>query len=65
MPNMNGVELVEKVRADPRFDGLPVYAVTADTELRRDPQVKLFTGFLFKPVTYDKLMEVFSSAAGH
>ena len=62
MPNMNGVELVEKVRADPRFDGLPVYAVTADTELRRDPQVKLFTGFLLKPVTYDKLMEVFSSA---
>ena len=59
MPNMNGIEFVEKLRGDPRFSGLPIYAVTADTEFPRDDRSKLFTGILLKPLTYDKLMETF------
>ena len=60
MPNMNGLELIEKLRADPRFCGLPVYAVTADTECRKDPRSSLFDDILLKPVTYDKLSAVFN-----
>ena len=60
MPNMNGLELVEKLRADPRFSRLPIYAVTADTEFLRDDRNKLFTGILLKPLTYAKLLETFS-----
>jgi len=56
MPNMNGLDLVEKIRGDSRFDGLPVFAVTADAECRHEPRTKLFSGVLLKPVTYDKIV---------
>ena len=57
MPNMNGFELIEKLRADSRMGGLPVIAVTADTECRRDARAKQFDGILFKPLTYAKLFK--------
>ena len=60
MPNMNGPEFIEKLRADSRFTDLPVFAVTADTEFHRDVRIKLFTGILLKPLTYAKLLEVFA-----
>jgi signal transduction histidine kinase len=63
MPNMNGTEFIEKLRASPRFAHLPVYAVTADTESRRDPRTALFTGILLKPLTYAKLVETFTAEA--
>ena len=63
MPNMNGLEFVAKLRADSRFRRLPVFAVTADTELHRDERTALFTGILLKPLTYDKLVEVFAGTA--
>ena len=62
MPNMNGFELIEKIRADSRFGKLPAFAVTADTEFQRDDRNKLFTGILLKPLTYDKLVEAFVTA---
>ena len=61
MPNMNGLELIAKLRADSRFRRLPVYALTADTEVRGDERTSLFTGILFKPVTYNKLIDVFAA----
>ena len=57
MPNINGLELIEKLRADPRFERLPCFAVTADTEFQRDARNELFTGILLKPLTYGKLVE--------
>jgi CheY-like chemotaxis protein len=60
MPNMNGLEFIEKVRADSRFARLPVFAVTADAEFVHDERSKIFDGILLKPITYDRLMEVFS-----
>ena len=59
MPNMNGLELIEKLRADSRFAGLPIFAVTADTEYHRDARFRLFDGVLLKPLTYNRLVEVF------
>jgi signal transduction histidine kinase len=61
MPNMNGLEFVEKLRADSRFGNLPVFALTADTEIRGDSRTRLFTGVLLKPLTYDKLVEAFAA----
>ena len=60
MPNMNGLEFIEKLRADSRFGRLPVFAVTADTESRNDPRSGLFSGVLLKPLTYAKLVEAFA-----
>ena len=64
MPNMNGFEFIEKVRADPRFGDLPVFAVTADTESRSDPRADLFTSILLKPLTYGKLVEALVQKIG-
>ena len=61
MPNVNGMEFIEKLRADSRFSQLPVYALTADTEFRSDARTDLFTGVLLKPVTYEKLVDVFAA----
>ena len=61
MPNMNGMEFIEKLRADSRFSGLPVYALTADTEFRGDSRNDLFTGVPLKPVTYENLVDVFAA----
>ena len=62
MPNMNGLELIEKLRADPELGKLKVYAVTADTEFDTDERHKLFDGILLKPLTYGKLVETFAKA---
>ena len=61
MPNMNGLEMVSKLREDSRFASLSVFAVTADTEIGHDSRAALFTGVLLKPITYDKLVEAFAS----
>ena len=61
MPNMNGLEFIEKLRADSRFRRLPVFAVTADAEVHQDDRTRLFTGILLKPLTYGKLVNVFAS----
>jgi len=61
MPDMNGLELIKKLRADGRFIRLPVFAVTADTEFQSDVRTSLFTGVFLKPVTYDKLVRLFAS----
>ena len=62
MPNMNGLEFIEKLRADSRFCKLPVFALTADTEIHGDSRTGLFTGVLIKPMTFDKLVDAFTSA---
>ena len=59
MPKMNGRELVEKIRSDDRFAVLPVYAVTADVEEQKYSSEQGFTGVLLKPLTSDKLANLF------
>ena len=61
MPNMNGMELIERLRADSRFRGLEVFAVTADTEAKEDERIELFDGIMHKPLTYAKLVETLAS----
>ena len=63
MPNMNGLEFIEKLRADPNLSATKVFAVTADTEFDNDERHKLFNGILLKPLTFGKLVETFARAA--
>ena len=60
MPKMDGKDLVARIRADERFAGLPVYAVTADIEEQKVFVEHGFTGILLKPVTIDKLSRLFN-----
>ena len=59
MPKMDGKQLVAKIRADERFAGLPVYAVTADIEEQKTFVEHKFTGTLLKPLTVEKLSGLF------
>ena len=61
MPEMDGTELVREIRADPAFASLPVYAVTADVELREKHEEAGFTGILLKPVTFEALRAIVSA----
>ena len=63
MPNLNGIELLEKLRADGRFARLPVLAVTADAEFLHDARAARFNGVLLKPITYESLMAAFADAS--
>lgn len=58
MPDMDGDALVRAIRANPKFDGLPVYAVTADVEAQKDYMTVGFTGLLLKPLTLASLAPV-------
>ena len=60
MPVMDGKDLTAKIRADERFAGLPVYAVTADIEEQKNFAEHGFTGVLLKPLTIDKLAVFFN-----
>ena len=59
MPVMDGRKLVCSIRADARFAHLPVYAVTADVETRKECATAGFTGILLKPLTLEKLRTLF------
>jgi len=58
MPVMDGEELIRALRADPKFAGLPVHVVTADTEMPAKFREIGFDGILLKPVTVEKLREI-------
>ena len=59
MPNMDGFELLRRVRADPRFQHLPVLLVTA--EARREDIITAAqagaSGYIVKPFTRATLEE--------
>jgi len=58
---MDGRELVGRIRADERFAGLPVYAVTADIKEQKTFAERGFTGVLLKPLTIDTLSVLFKN----
>ncbi len=58
MPQMNGEQLAQELRGDPRFATLPIIAVTADVEVKKDFSTEHFTAILRKPVTLDKIQGI-------
>jgi CheY-like chemotaxis protein len=55
MPQIDGVQFVERLRARPRGRPLPVIALTGFYEFYMDTHGPLFDAFLRKPVNFDEL----------
>jgi len=62
MPNMNGIELVEKLRGDPRFRATPILILTteSDDSLKQKGRAAGATGWIVKPFVPEKLLKVVS-----
>jgi two-component system chemotaxis response regulator CheY len=59
MPEMNGIDFVRAVRAQPEYVGMPILMVTTETEMCQVQQA-LDAGadeYLMKPFTAETLME--------
>ena len=57
MPGMSGTELAKLIRM--KYNDLPIYLITADVEYLKHYKEEGFTGCLTKPLTLDKLREIF------
>jgi CheY-like chemotaxis protein len=65
MPGMNGFRVLEIIRADERFAGLPVIAVTAHVSAGSDEELLAagFDGVLLKPFDIHTFIETVSRLA--
>lgn len=64
MPEMSGIELLETIRKEERFKGLPVVLITAESE--RESVIEAISkganGYILKPFNIDKLQAVLEKA---
>lgn len=58
MPGMDGAELTANIRANPRYCGVSVVAVTADVEAKDNFSMGCFNALLFKPVTMESMRKI-------
>ena len=58
MPNMGGEELATEIRRNPAWSDLPVYALTADVEMRKREDPAPFTAILLKPLRMENIAEL-------
>ena len=58
MPVMNGWELAETLRADPRWSSIPIVIITANYHADRKQQVLGAKAVITKPFDIDRLVEV-------
>ena len=60
MPDMNGYEVARRLRAEPRFDGVHLVALTGYGREYDKQQAEAagFDQYLIKPVAYEKLQEL-------
>ena len=60
MPNMNGIELVEKLRADDRYRATPILILTTESDdaVKQQGRTAGATGWIVKPFVPEKLLKV-------
>ena len=61
MPVMDGAELIKRIRADACLTQLKVCSITADVEARANYRDLGFDVILLKPVTIEKLVDLFAT----
>lgn len=54
MPGMNGYQVLEKMKADPRFTNVPIVAYTVHTNEIQNASQQGFDGFLGKPLSVER-----------
>jgi len=59
MPEMDGAQLSEAMKADTRLKNIPIVAVTADVDVESTYDMQLFAAIVAKPVTGQKLRKLF------
>ena len=60
MPNMNGLDMIKNVRANPKFSATPILMLTTEGDANKKMEGKNAgaTGWIVKPFQPDKLIEV-------
>jgi len=60
MPNMNGIELVQKLRGDPRFRATPILILTTESDdgIKQQGRAAGATGWIVKPFVPEKLLKI-------
>jgi two-component system chemotaxis response regulator CheY len=58
MPNMDGIDLIKAIRADPKHRGVPILMLTTESDAAKKDAGKQAgaTGWLVKPFDPDKLI---------
>ncbi|WP_029894647.1 response regulator [Desulfohalovibrio reitneri] len=60
MPNMDGIELIRQVRANPKYKFIPIVMLTTESQAGRKQEGKAAgaTGWIVKPFKPDQLLGV-------
>ncbi len=63
MPNMDGIEFLEKVRADHQFEAVPIIMITTEGSAERVTRALQLgaNGYIKKPFTADQIQEKVAS----
>ncbi len=65
MPNMNGIELIRALRADPAYKTTPILMLTTEGDGTKKEEGKIAgaTGWIVKPFQPDKLVAIVNKVA--
>ena len=60
MPNMDGIELIRQIRANPIYQFVPILLLTTESQDVKKQEAKAAgaTGWIVKPFVSDKLLQV-------
>jgi len=66
MPVMNGIDMITRLRAEPRGAGIPIVMLTTETspEMKAKGKAAGATGWLSKPFDADTLIAIIRKLAG-
>lgn len=66
MPNMDGIELIRKVRSEPQFKFMPIIMLTTESQAAKKQEGKAAgaTGWIVKPFKPEQLLAVIKRVLG-
>lgn len=66
MPNMNGIELIKALRAEPKYRFIPIVMLTTESQEAKKQEGKSAgaTGWIVKPFKPDQLLAVIKKVLG-